>query len=230
MNCEESRELFLDYLGNELDKPSARELSSHLRACPSCKQEFALLSGVRATLRTGWPDEEIPQHLSFDLPKALSPGLSGWLARWGLSRAMASGLVATACFVLCVASLALFRTQVEVSNGAFRISFGSSQPSVAPAIDSLPSSPAGPGREEIQTVIQKAVQRFQETQSEALQQELQRLRGEIEAKRSNDMKQVARGLKYLEETQSLVWREAARNSTYLDTIARDLYVKTASPQ
>jgi hypothetical protein len=95
MNCERSRELFLDYLGDEIEKQQARELNHHLKVCQICKQEFALLSGVRATLRSGWPDEEIPQHLTFDIPKTRSRGFLGWTSRWGLSRRMASALVAT---------------------------------------------------------------------------------------------------------------------------------------
>jgi hypothetical protein len=90
--------------------------------------------------------------------------------------------------------------------------------------------PVSATREEVQAAIQQAVQRLQDEQDSRLQQELRKLKFEVEAKRHNDMKQVVRGFKFLEETQSLVWKEAAKNSSYLDTIARDLFVKTSSTQ
>jgi hypothetical protein len=36
-----------------------------------------------------------PEHLTFDIPKTRSRGFLGWTSRWGLSRRMASALVAT---------------------------------------------------------------------------------------------------------------------------------------
>jgi hypothetical protein len=104
---------------------------------------------------------------------------------------------------------ALFRTQLEMRNGDFRISFGE------PSATSVPeqrnaSFPVSITREEVQVALQQAVQRFQEDQESRMQQELRKLQLEVEAKRHNDMKQVVRGFKFLEETQSLVWKEVPR--------------------
>jgi hypothetical protein len=133
--------------------------------------------------------------------------------------------------VICVASLALFRTQLEMMDGSFRISFGEGRRNAVPAAEQRnASAPPGISREELQVAIQQVAQRLQEDQDAKLQQELQKLRFDVEANRSKDMKQVVRGFRLLEETQSLVWKEAAKNSSYLDTIARDLFVKTSSTQ
>lgn len=54
MNCEPAREYLLDYLDNELPATLQQELSEHLRACASCREELeeyrktALLLQLRA--------------------------------------------------------------------------------------------------------------------------------------------------------------------------------------
>jgi Putative zinc-finger len=227
MNCERSRELFADYLGEELVRGEAQELQLHLKTCQGCRQELSLLASTKATLKQALPEVAMPQHLSFNFSK---PRPQGWF-QWLRQPRYATLAAFTACFVICLASLALFRTQLEMRNGDFRISFGDQPgPTTTVSKERDPSFPASATREEVQAAIQQAVQRFQEDQESRMQQELRKLKFEVEANRHNDMKQVARGFKFLEETQSLVWKEAAKNSSYLDTIARDLFVKTSSTQ
>jgi Putative zinc-finger len=227
MNCERSRELFADYLGEELPRDPARELQLHLKTCQGCRQELALLASTKATLKQALPEVAIPQRLSFSFSK---PQPQGWF-QWLRQPRYATLAAFTACFVVCLASLALFRTQLEMRNGDFRISFGEPR-RLATAVpeERNPSSPVSATREEVQVAIQQAVRRLQDEQDSRLQQELRKLKFEVEANRHNDMKQVVRGFKFLEDTQSLVWKEAARNSSYLDSIARDLFVKTSSTQ
>jgi putative zinc finger protein len=227
MNCEKSRELFADYLGEELARNAAQELQLHLKTCQGCRQELSLLASTKATLRQALPEVAIPQHLSFNFSK---PQPQGWF-QWLRQPRYATLAAFTACFVICLASLALFRTQLEMRNGDFRISFGEPRRSATSVPEQRNASfPVSITREEVQAALQQAVQRFQEDQESRMQLELRKLQLEVEAKRHNDMKQVVRGFKFLEETQSLVWKEAARNSSYLDTIARDLFVKTSSVQ
>jgi hypothetical protein len=225
MNCERSRELFADYLGEELARGEAQPLQLHLKTCQGCRQELALLARAKATLKQALPEVAMPPHLSFNFSKPQPQGWFHWL-RQPRYATLATG---TACFVICLASLALFRTQLEMRNGDFRISFGDRPGATTNAPKEL-NLPAGATREEVQAAIQQAVQHFQEDQESRMQQELRKLKLEVEANRHTDMKQVVRGFKFLEETQSLVWKEAAKNSSYLDTIARDLFVKTSSVQ
>jgi hypothetical protein len=227
MNCEKSREWFADYLGEELSGEAAQELQLHLKSCQGCRQELSLLRSTKATLLRALPEMAMPRHLSFDFSK---PQPRSWF-EWLRQPRYATLGVATVCFVICVASLALFRTQLEMVDGSFRISFGQGPRNAAPAAELRNSSvSSGISREELQVAIQQVAQRLQEDQDAKLRQGLQELRFEVEANRSKDMKQMVRGFRLLEETQSLVWKEAAKNSSYLDTIARDLFVKTSSTQ
>jgi putative zinc finger protein len=227
MNCERSRDLFADYLGEELPRDAARELQLHLKTCQGCRQELSLLASTKATLKQALPEVAMPQHLSFNFSK---PQPQGWF-QWLRQPRYATLTASTACFVVCLASLAFFRTQLEMRNGDFRISFGEPREATRSVPEQRnPPFPVSMDREEVQAAIRQAVQSFQEGQDSRLQQELQKLRFEVEANRNKDMKQVVRGFRFLEETQSLVWKEAAKNSSYLDTIARDLYVKTSSTQ
>jgi hypothetical protein len=53
---------------------------------------------------------------------------------------------------------------------------------------------------------------------------------EINTNRTEDMQKVSQGLKYLEMTQGEVWKAAARNASYLESLAREVYVKASSTQ
>ncbi len=122
MNCEKSRELFADYLGEELAGGEARELQLHLKTCQGCRQELALLGSTRTTLMRALPEVSIPQHLSFNFSK---PRPQGWF-QWLRQSRYATLAAVTAGFVVCVASLSMFRTQLKMGPEGFQISFGSS--------------------------------------------------------------------------------------------------------
>ena len=122
MNCERSRELFADYLGEELARGEAPELQLHLKTCQGCRQELALLGSTKATLKRALPEVTMPQHLSFNFSK---PQPQGWV-EWLRQPRYATLAAVTAGFVICVASLAFFRAQLKVGSEGFQISFGSS--------------------------------------------------------------------------------------------------------
>src|SRR5258705_5683579 len=117
MNCERSRELFADYLGEELARGEAQQLQLHLKTCQGCRQELALLASAKATLKQALPEVAMPQHLSFNFSKPRPQGWFHWL-RQPRYATLATG---TACFVICLASLALFRTQLEMRNGGLTL-------------------------------------------------------------------------------------------------------------
>ena len=70
MNCQQSYELFPDYLGKEITKEQSTELAAHLKICENCREELISLSGIPSLLRNGWPDEEIPSSLIFETPRS----------------------------------------------------------------------------------------------------------------------------------------------------------------
>src|SRR5213594_1625230 len=119
MNCEKSRELFVDYLGEELPKPEVRGLQEHLKSCSGCRQELALLVRTKSTLRVGWPDESIPQSLTFEFSRPSERGFWSRLRPLRLPRVVWASLGVTGCFLVCLASLALLRAQIRLENGNF---------------------------------------------------------------------------------------------------------------
>ena len=86
MNCERSRELFADYLGEELARDAAQELQLHLKTCQGCRQELALLGSTKATLKRALPEVTIPRHLSFNFSKPQPQGWFGWLRQTSLRK------------------------------------------------------------------------------------------------------------------------------------------------
>ncbi len=98
------------------------ELQLHLKTCQGCRQELALLGSTKTTLMRALPEVSIPQHLSFNFSK---PRPQGWF-QWLRQSRYATLAAVTAGFVVCVASLSMFRTQLKIGPEGFQISFGSS--------------------------------------------------------------------------------------------------------
>jgi hypothetical protein len=173
MNCEKSRELFADYLGEELPKTEVRGLQEHLKSCSGCRQELALLARTKSTLQVGWPDESIPQSLTFEFAMPSERGSWSHLLSSRLPRVVWASLGLTGCFLVCLTSLALLRTQIRLENGNFSLSFG--QPTApAPAVAKGPmtASAPQPGAEAIKTLLDESLQQFELHQNAKLQQAL----------------------------------------------------------
>src|SRR5438477_4610172 len=110
MNCQKSRELFADYLGEELSQLHTKQMKDHLTTCEVCRQELSLLTNTKAALRVGWPDESIPQSLTFEFVKPSPQSFWSQLGWFSLPKVVWAGLGFSACFILCFSSLALLRT------------------------------------------------------------------------------------------------------------------------
>ncbi len=228
MNCEKSRELFVDYIGEELSKPDASELRIHLRSCPGCQQELALLARTKATLQAGWPEEAIPQSLSFDFAGSHSGGFWSQLWNFRMPKGVTVSLTVTACFVICLVGLALARIQILIENGALKVSFGQPQLPATYAVEpsgtaSLQTTASQAG---IQRLIDEALHRFEQNQGGKLRQALAEATAELESKREADLRRIAGEFKYLERIQSEMWKDAVRNSSYLQALVRDFHMKT----
>jgi len=230
MNCQQSHELFLDYLGKEISKEQSRELAAHLKACEACREELISLSSVQSVLRSGWPDEEIPRSLIFETPHtswgrfvdAFSP------RKW--PRGVVVTAVATICFILCISTLALLKTEIELKEGHFRVSFNPSPSSLGPHSEAnreLAAVPAALSRADLEKLIEDALAQSDQRQSSKVEQLLLEARAEVNTNRTEDMQKISQGLKYLEMTQGEVWKAAARNASYLETLAREVYTKTS---
>ena len=225
MNCERSRELFADYLGDELARGDAQELQLHLKACQGCRQELSLLGSTKTTLKLALPEVAIPQHLSFNFPK---PQPQGWF-QWLRQRHYATLAVATACFVICVASLALFRTQLKFGSEGVQISFGSSSPATpTPAPVAPQVTVGGLGKEEVQRLIEARLTEIEQTQTVRFERTLMEAKKAWQAQRKEDWQQVSAGLRYLEANQKSMVQDTARNSTYIQSLA-NIYARADRP-
>lgn len=226
MNCERSRELFSDYLGEELARSEAQDLQSHLKVCHACRQELSLLGSTKAVLKRALLEVAMPQHLSFSFSK---PKPQGWF-QWIRQPRHATLATATACFVICVASLALFRTQLKIGSGGFEISFG--VPVTAPA-SPAPADPqvavAGIEREELQRLLDTKLSQFEVMQKASFGRELELAKKQWHLVRERDMQQMYAGLRYLEANQKSMVQDAARSSTYVQSLARNLYARAEVP-
>jgi anti-sigma factor RsiW len=73
-----------DYFLKELADPQQRQVESHVKTCPACREELDRLRLTEAALFS-LRDEEIPQRIAFvsDPVFELSPWRRGWAAFWG---------------------------------------------------------------------------------------------------------------------------------------------------
>jgi len=226
MNCERSRELFADYLGEELARGEAQELQLHLKTCQGCRQELSLLGSTKATLRLALPEVAMPQHLSFNSSKPEPQGWFQWLRQWRYATLAA----ATACFVICVASLAFFRAQLKVGSEGVQISFGlSTATTVAPAPVAPQVAVAGLGKEEVQRLIEARLTELEQTQTVRFERTLKKAKNQWQTQRQQDWQQMSAGLRYLEVNQKSMVQDAARNSTYIQSLANNFYARAETP-
>ena len=226
MNCEKSRELFADYLGEELAKGEAQQLQLHLKTCQSCRQELALLGSTKTTLMRALPEVSIPQHLSFNFSK---PRPQGWF-QWFRQSRYATLAATTAGFVVCVASLSLFRTQLKMGPEGFQISFGSSAVETSvPAPIAPQVAVTGLGKEEVQRLIDVKLAEIDQTQTARFERTLMAVRNQWQVQRQQDWQQMSAGLRYLEANQKSMVQDAARNSTYIQSLANNFYARAEKP-
>ncbi len=231
MNCQESRELFPEYLGKEMSKQQSRELAHHLKECRSCREDLASLSRVQAVFQAGWPDEEIPRSLILETAGKSSQKLAVILSPRFWPRGLLVSAVATICFILCVSTLALLRTDIELKDGHFRVSFNRFSPTSNSYFGTTPvpsAMPATLNQSQLEKIIQDALAQSEQRQSAKVEKLLLDTKAEINTTRSDDMQKVSQGLKYLEMTQAEVWKASARNASYLESLAREVYVKAST--
>ena len=229
MNCEQAHEFFSDYLGKELSREQANALAAHLKICTGCREELGSLSGVPSILKRGWPDEEIPKSLRLEGARSSWSQFVQSLIPREWPRTLAVGVVSFLCFMICVSALALWKTEIEMKQGHLKISFNAPV-SVSPqqTVQDGTALPASKNREELESIIHNALLQSEQRQNLMVEQLLKDARAELNTQRSGDMQKISQALKYLELTQGEVWKASARNTSYLDALAREVYVKTSS--
>ena len=226
MNCEQSRELFVDYLGEELSGAAFKELKDHLKLCSQCREDMASLVRTKSALRAGWPDQSIPQSLTFDLAAPKGQGFWSRFLPLRLPGIVWASLSVAGCFLVCLAGLTLSQAQIRLQDGNFSLSFG--QPATPVALDLRKTSISETGPN-LKSLLDDALKQLEMNQNAKLQQALQEAKLEWEAKRDADMAKIGREVKYLQDTQNVVWKETLLTNSSLEMLARN-YVKATPPE
>ena len=138
MNCERCRELFPEAIGEELHPRLAGELRQHLAGCADCRKELELLGRTASVLKAAWPEEAIPEPLTFGRPGRA--GVAGGLGSfWRQPPRMAwLGLAAAACLVVCLGTLSFLNARVRDRPGKLQPLLRTRAPAAGPATSGAP--------------------------------------------------------------------------------------------
>ena len=219
MNCERCRELLPEAIGEELDPRLAGEFRRHLADCADCRRELELLGRTASVLKSVWPEEPIPEPLTFGLPgRAAVAGRFGF--GWGQPPRMAwLGLAAAACLVVFLGTLSFLNARVQIGQGSFTLAFGPETP--PPVIRQ--ASPAGESAALVEARVRRLVDRtvgqLEETWEARLQKAVGRAESQWTRQRSVDLRQVNADLSYLLRLQESMRQETARNEVLISSVA-----------
>ena len=219
MNCERCRELIPEAIGEELDPRLAGELRRHLADCADCRGELELLGQTASVLKSAWPEEPIPEPLTFGPPgRAALAGGFGF--GWGRPPRMAwLGLAAAACLVVCLGTLSFLNARVQIGQGSFSLSFG---PEIPPPVirQTAPSGDSAALVEaRVRRLVDRTVGQLEETWEARLQRTVTRAESQWTRQRSVDLRQVNADLSYLLRLQQAMRQETARNEVLISSVA-----------
>ena len=219
MNCERCRDLFPEAIGEELDPRLAGELRQHLAGCADCRKELELLGRTASVLKAAWPEEAIPEPLTFGRPgRAAGAGGFGSFRRQP-PRLAWLGLAAAACLVVCLATLSFLNARVEIGQGSFSLSFG---PELPPSIlqQAAPSGDSAAYVEaRLRRLMDREVGQLEQTWEARLRQAVTGVESQWREQRSIDLRQVNRDLSYLLRLQQATRQETARNEVLIGSVA-----------
>lgn len=219
MNCERCRELIPEAIGEELDPRMAEELRRRLADCADCRRELELLGRTASILKSAWPEEPIPEPLTFGRPgRAAVAG--GFGLGWSRPPRLAwLGLAAAACLVVCLGALSFLNARLQLGQGSFSLSFGPEVPppvirQTAPAGDSAALVEA-----RVRRLLDQAVVQLEETWEARLRTAVARSESQWNRQRSVDLRQVNADLSYLLRLQEAMRQETARNEVLISSVA-----------
>lgn len=219
MNCQRCRELFPEAIGEELDPRLAGEFRKHLADCADCRRELELLGRTASVLKTAWPEEAVPEPLTFGRPgRAAVAG--GFGLGWSRPPRLAwLGLAAAACLVVCLGTLSFLNARVQIGQGSFTLAFG---PEIPPPVirQAVPSGDSAALVEaRVRRLLDRTAGRLEETWEARLQQALARSESQWTRQRSVDLRQVNADLSYLLRLQQAMRQETARNEVLISSVA-----------
>lgn len=228
MNCERCRELIPEAIGEELDPRLAGEFRRRLADCPECRRELELLGRTASVLKAAWPEEPIPEPLTFGLPERAAPA-GGFGSGWGLPPRLAwLGLAAAACLVVCLGALSILNARVQIGQGGFSLAFGPENP--PPVMQPAASGDSAALVEaRVRRLLERTAGRMEETWEARLQEAVAVARTQWTRQRSVDLRQVNADLSYLLRLQQATRQETARNEVLISSVADRYLPRPADP-
>ena len=219
MNCERCRELFPETIGEELHPRLAGELRQHLAGCADCRKELELLGRTASVLKAAWPEEAIPEPLTFGRPgrAAVAGGLGSF---WRQPPRMAwLGLAAAACLVVCLGTLSFLNARVQIGQGSFSLSFGPELPPPVLQQAASPGDSAAYLEARLPRLVDREIGQLQQAWEARLQQAVARAQSQWREQRSIDLRQVNGDLSYLLRLQQAMRQETVRNEVLIGSVA-----------
>jgi len=186
MNCEESRNLIIDYLYQELNPEDRVRFEKHLASCSACWSELSELKKVRATLGQ-YPDEDPHLKLTFVTEKKPIWWKMGEKIR---SYKVIHNLAWVAAGFLILLSIANLHISLKDGNFNLQMSLLPSR-SIAPGTAQLSSSEMERLKSENSAMLVNLLEdyaRREKTERAVLLSELYR---DFETKRQEDLKLVS---------------------------------------
>ena len=219
MTCERCRELLPEAIGEELHPQPAGEFRKHLADCADCRRELELLGQTASVLKAAWPEEAIPEPMTFGRPgrTAVAGGFgSGWRQP---PRLAWLGLAAAACLVVCLGTLSFLNARLQVGQGSFSLAFGPEIPppvilQVAPGGDSAALVEA-----RVRRLVDRAAGQLERTWEARLRQAVAGVQSQWSEQRSLDLRQVNGDLGYLLRLQEAMRQETARHEVLIGSVA-----------
>ena len=230
MNCKICQELFVDYLGSELDQKLSEKFSKHLNECSQCREKLALLSKTKVDLKLAWPDEEVPKNLYFDFPVVKSPSSPSWSTIWGMPRFAWYGLTVAVCFIFCIGSLAFLDARIQLGENGLSLSFGPNVPTPVIQQAQIPFQNLIDREEKFKEIVDQRFRVLQKSYEGKLIQGIARANAQWDQQRLIDIRLIQGDLSYLQMLQKLTRQEATRNKILISSMADRYLITQASKE
>jgi hypothetical protein len=198
MNCSQIKEQLPALLYGDLDPAEAARLKAHLDECPTCRQEYAALAGVREML-----DAVPAPKTSVDVGAIYHRLAEGQVQRTRRWRRLAVACAAVAAVLLLAIGLPL---ELRVENHQLTIRWGQLPARPQPIISDGPASP----------MIVRALQRFDadEEERQLLRQlviALKRDADEREAQQQDNLLRTQAAVAVLRQQMDVRWNETQQD-------------------
>ena len=190
-NCD-MREALVSYLYNEATADESRTVESHLKACATCRHEFASFERVRGMLQQ-WQLDDLPVVRVETASRTRRSALAA--LKELISVAPLWTKLAGAC-AMALLVLAVMGTEVSIGSNGFTLRAdlfgrGPDAPTTVVATDSETNARLDQLRAEIKTIVNREIAESEHAQSEALKAQLVSFESQIQNMHAADLARLA---------------------------------------